>query len=48
MRGAQVMGLLDGTDPAPAKTLEVEDEEKKKIKIPNSAYGLWIARVRRP
>jgi hypothetical protein len=38
------MELLDGSDPAPAKTLEVEDEEKNKTKIPNPSYGVWIAR----
>ncbi|XP_071677219.1 uncharacterized protein [Lolium perenne] len=43
-RGAQAMGLLDGTDPAPEKTLEAEDSEKKKIRIPNPAYGVWIVR----
>ena len=36
------MGLLDGSDPAPDKTLEVEDSEKKTI--PNPAYGTWITR----
>ena len=46
LRGAQVMGLLDGTDPAPAKTKEVEDPEDltKKTTIPNPAYGVWISR----
>jgi hypothetical protein len=44
LRGAQVMGLLDGSDPAPEKTLEVEDENKKKIIVPNPAYGIWISR----
>jgi hypothetical protein len=36
--------LLDGTDTAPAKTLEVEDANKKKTMIPNPAYTAWIAR----
>lgn len=44
LRGAQVMGLLDGTDPAPNKTMEVEDSEKNKVTIPNPAYGVWISR----
>ena len=39
------MGLLDGSDPAPAEKIEVEDREKNKILVPNPAYGLWIARV---
>lgn len=41
------MGLLDGTDPTPVNTLEVEDLEKKKkkkVKIHNPAYEVWIAR----
>jgi hypothetical protein len=37
LRGAQVMGLLNRSDPTPAKTLEVEDENKKKIIVPNSS-----------
>jgi hypothetical protein len=44
VRGAEAMGLLDGTDTAPAKTMEAEDSEKKKIVIPNPAYGAWITR----
>jgi hypothetical protein len=44
MRGAQAMGLLDGTNPAPEKTLEAEESEKKKIMIPNPAYGAWNVR----
>jgi hypothetical protein len=32
------MELLDGSDSAPTKTMEVEDENKKKITIPNPAY----------
>ncbi|KAK1695102.1 hypothetical protein QYE76_011799 [Lolium multiflorum] len=43
-RGANVMGLLDGSDRAPAKIIEVEDSEKKKIQVENSAYVAWIAR----
>jgi hypothetical protein len=38
------MGLLDGSDRAPAKIIEVEDSEKKKIQVENSAYVAWIAR----
>jgi hypothetical protein len=34
LRGAQVMGLLDGSDKAPAKHLEVEDSEKVKKACP--------------
>jgi hypothetical protein len=43
-RGANVMALLDGTDAAPSKTIEVEDAEKKKIIVENPAYVGWLAR----
>jgi hypothetical protein len=32
-RGANVMALLDGTDQAPAKMIEVEDTNQKKIQV---------------
>jgi hypothetical protein len=38
LRGAHVMELLDGSDSAPTKTMEVKDENKKKMTIPNPAY----------
>uniref|UniRef100_A0ACD5TCP1 Uncharacterized protein n=1 Tax=Avena sativa TaxID=4498 RepID=A0ACD5TCP1_AVESA len=44
LRGAQALGLLDGTDAAPAKTLEAEDDNQKKITIPNPAYAAWLSR----
>ncbi|KAK1667743.1 hypothetical protein QYE76_055902 [Lolium multiflorum] len=44
LRGAQVIGLLDGSDKAPAKYLEVEDAEKVKKQVPNDAYDVWLAR----
>ena len=37
------MGLLDGSDSAQTKTVETEDDEKKKITIPNQAYAVWLA-----
>jgi hypothetical protein len=43
LQGAQVMGLLDGSDRAPAKTMAVEDEEKKKIIVANPANDVWIS-----
>jgi hypothetical protein len=33
-----VLGLLDGTDAAPAPTLEAKDSEKKKVIVPNPSY----------
>jgi hypothetical protein len=44
LRGAQVLRLHDGIDTTPAKTLEVEDANKKKTMIPNPAYTVCIAR----
>jgi hypothetical protein len=44
LRGARVMGLLDGFDAAPPKFLEVEDEHKKKTTVPNPAFDVWIAK----
>ena len=44
LRGAQVMELLAGTDVAPAKTVEVEDTDKRKTTIPNQDYAIWNAR----
>jgi hypothetical protein len=43
VRGAMVLGLLDGTDTALNKTLEVEDFDKKKTMVPNPAYATWLA-----
>ncbi|KAK1665884.1 hypothetical protein QYE76_054043 [Lolium multiflorum] len=44
LRGALVMGLLDGSDPTPPKTLEEEDSNKKVTQIPNPVYGVWLVR----
>ena len=46
-RGANVMGLLDGSDRAPQKTVDVEDSNKKKIIVDNPDYLAWIARINR-
>ncbi|KAK1606029.1 hypothetical protein QYE76_029702 [Lolium multiflorum] len=35
LRGAQVMELLNGTDLAPPKTVEIEDRDGKKAQVPN-------------
>ncbi|KAK1630653.1 hypothetical protein QYE76_004968 [Lolium multiflorum] len=43
-RGANVMGLLDGSDGAPDKTIEVDDTDGKKVQVDNPAYLTWIAR----
>ncbi|KAK1613760.1 hypothetical protein QYE76_019277 [Lolium multiflorum] len=43
-RGARVMGLLDGSDRAPAKTMEVDGPDKEKVPVENPAYVAWIGR----
>jgi hypothetical protein len=47
LRGARVMGLLEGSDQMPPEELEVEDAEKKKICVPNPAYDTWITEISR-
>ena len=46
LRGARVRSLLDGSDAAPAKNLEVEDDQdpKKKKIVDNPAYLAWLER----
>ncbi|XP_071676997.1 uncharacterized protein [Lolium perenne] len=38
------MSLLEGSDLAPPETVEADDENQKKITIPNPAYDTWIMR----
>jgi hypothetical protein len=44
LRGARVMRLLKGSNPAPDEFVDGEDADKKKIQIPNPAYDVWIMR----
>jgi hypothetical protein len=49
IRGAQLVGLLDGTDAALAKMLVVAPADKEKesaesTMVPNPAYATWLAR----
>ncbi|KAK1629222.1 hypothetical protein QYE76_003537 [Lolium multiflorum] len=44
LRGACVLDLVEGEDKAPAKVLETEDSDGKKVTIPNPNYASWIAR----
>jgi hypothetical protein len=51
IRGAQLVGLLDGTNAAPAKTLVVaptdkEKESTKSTMVPNPAYATWLAGIK--
>jgi hypothetical protein len=41
--GAQLVGYLDGTTPAPSKTIEIEKDAKKQI-IANPEYDSWMAK----
>jgi hypothetical protein len=43
-RGANVMALLQGTDIAPAKTVEAQDSAKNKVQVENPAYVASLAR----
>ena len=43
-RGANVMGLLDGTDRAPPKLVDALDADKNPIRKENPDYVAWIAR----
>jgi hypothetical protein len=38
------MGPLDGSDCAPAKTIEVHDSNKQMIQVENPSYVAWIAK----
>jgi hypothetical protein len=42
--GAMVLGLLNGSNSALAKTLEVENSAKKNTTVLNPAYAAWLAR----
>ncbi|XP_071680405.1 uncharacterized protein [Lolium perenne] len=43
-RGANVMPLLEGTDRAPPKLVEVDDIDNKKVTVENPAYVTWMAK----
>jgi len=44
IRGAQLLGILEGKTPAPPKTIAVENAEKKKMIVPNEEYDKWLAK----
>ncbi|KAK1620332.1 hypothetical protein QYE76_025849 [Lolium multiflorum] len=48
IRGAQLLGLLDGSDAAPPEMMTVEataqDADKSAKSVPNPAYATWLAR----
>ena len=43
VRGAQLMGILDGSTKTPMKILEVQ-KDKDKETIPNPEYDSWLAK----
>jgi hypothetical protein len=43
LRGARVLKLVEGSDKAPAETIEV-DTDGVKSEVDNPAYDVWIAR----
>ena len=44
LRGAQVTGLLDNTDAAPPRMVEITKADKTTALEPNPLYGPWIAK----
>ncbi|KAK1607649.1 hypothetical protein QYE76_031322 [Lolium multiflorum] len=42
VRGARLMGYLDGTTKEPTETIEVDDEKGGKVTVSNPAYEKWI------
>jgi hypothetical protein len=43
VHGALGIRLLDNFDAAPCETLEVEDNDKKIMPVPNPVYGVCVA-----
>jgi hypothetical protein len=44
LRGARVLDLVEGTDKAPVKTMEIEDKDNKKVIVENPEYATWFTR----
>ena len=44
LRGAQVTGLLDGSDVAPPKTVQQQQTDKTMAEVPNPLYAQWISK----
>ena len=44
LRGAQVTGLLDGSDVAPPKTVPQQQADKTMAEVPNPLYAQWISK----
>lgn len=44
LRGAQVTGLLDGTDAAPPAMVEQQQSDKSMVAVPNPLYAPWLSK----
>src|SRR3954470_23334699 len=44
LRGAQVTGLLAGSDPAPPKMVEQPQADKTTVMAVNPLYGPWLSK----
>jgi hypothetical protein len=44
LHGAWVLDLVEGTDVAPKKTMEIEDKEGKKLRVKNNEHAAWYTR----
>ena len=47
LRGAQVTGLLDGSDAAPPTTVEQQQSDKTTVAVPNPLYAPWLSKDQR-
>jgi hypothetical protein len=45
LRGARVLDLVEGTDVAPEKIMEIEDNEGKNLRVEKTEYAAWYTRV---
>jgi hypothetical protein len=43
VRGAQSMGILDGTNSEPVKTITIQKDGKAE-EVPNPAHDAWVAK----
>jgi hypothetical protein len=43
VHGTQAMGILDGSNPEPSKTITVQKDGKVE-EVPNPAHDVWVAK----
>ena len=46
LQGAQVTGLLDGTNAAPPSMVEQQQSDKTTVAVPNPLYAPWLSKDR--